>query len=65
MKFNKFISLKEDDVTEVGINRAVELIDKKISEIKEELIGVHPETKNKIIKKQLNEFIIFSFVAFV
>ena len=27
---NKFISLKEDDVTEVGINRAVDLIDKKI-----------------------------------
>ncbi len=49
---NKFISLKEDDVTEVGINRAVELIDKKISETKEELIGVHPETKNKIIKKK-------------
>ena len=49
---NKFISLKEDDVTEIGINRAVELIDKKILETKEELIGIHPETKNKIIKKK-------------
>jgi len=49
---NKFVSLKEDDVTEVGINRAVELINKKIMETKEELIGIHPETKNKIIKKK-------------
>ena len=31
---NKFLSLKEDDVTEVGINRAVDLIDKKIEETK-------------------------------
>ena len=49
---NKFISLKEDDVTEVGINRAVELVDKKIEETKEDLIGTHPETKTKIIKKR-------------
>ncbi len=49
---NKFISLKEDDVTEVGINRAVDLIDKKIEETKEDLIGIHPETKVKIIKKR-------------
>ena len=44
---NKFISLKEDDVTEIGINRAVELINKKILETKEDVIGTHPETKNK------------------
>ena len=25
---NKFLSLKEDDVTDIGINRAVELIEK-------------------------------------
>ena len=49
---NKFISLKEDDVTEVGINRAVELVDKKIEETKEDLIGTHPEKKKKIIKKR-------------
>ena len=49
---NKFISLKEDDVTEVGINRAVDIIDKKIEETKEDLIGIHPETKVKIIKKR-------------
>ena len=49
---NKYISLKEDDVTEVGINRAVDLIDKKIEETKEDLIGIHPETKFKIIKKR-------------
>ena len=49
---DKFISLKDDDVTEVGINRAVELIDKKIEETKEDLIGIHPETKTKIIKKE-------------
>ena len=49
---NKFISLKEDDVTEVGINRAVDIIHKKIEETKEDLIGQHPETKVKIIKKE-------------
>ena len=49
---NKFLSLKEDDVTEVGINRAVDIIDKKIEETKEDLIGIHPETKVKIIKKR-------------
>ena len=32
---NKFLSLKEDDVTTVGINRAVELIAKKASEKRE------------------------------
>lgn len=49
---NKFVSLKEDDVTEIGINRAVELIDKKLLETKEYLLGNHPETKHKIIKKK-------------
>ena len=49
---NKFISLKEDDVTEIGINRAVELINKKILETKEDVIGTHPETKTKIIRKK-------------
>ena len=36
---NKFLSLKEDDVTIVGINRAVELIEKKTSEQKELLLA--------------------------
>ena len=39
-------------MTEIGINRAVELIDKKMLEIKEILIGNHPVTKQKIIKKK-------------
>ena len=45
---NKFLSLKEDDVTIVGINRAVELIQKKTSQQKEVIVGHHPETKLKI-----------------
>ena len=48
----KFISLKEDDVTEIGINRAIELIQKNIDENKENLIGIHPESKKKIIQKK-------------
>ena len=49
---NKFVSLKEDDVTIVGINRAVELIEKKAFEKKEVIVGEHPETKLKISKKK-------------
>ena len=49
---NKFLSLKEDDVTTVGINRAVELIAKKASEKREILVGEHPETKSKSFKKK-------------
>ena len=49
---NKFLSLKEDDVTIVGINRAVELIQKKTSEQKEVIVGQHPETNLKIFKKK-------------
>ena len=49
---NKFVSLKEDDVTEIGINRAVELIDKKMLEIREIIVGNHPVTKKKIVKKK-------------
>ena len=49
---NKFLSLKEDDVTTVGINRAVELIAKKASEKREILVGEHPETKSKILRKK-------------
>ena len=48
---NKFLSLKEDDVTVIGINRAVELIEKKLLETKELSIGQHPETNLPIIKK--------------
>ena len=47
---NKFLSLKEDDVTEVGINRAVELLKK--NEEKRRFNWKHPETKVKIIKKK-------------
>ena len=49
---NKFLSLKEDDVTVVGINRAVELIEKNASEKKEVIVGEHPETKMKILRKK-------------
>ena len=49
---NKFVSLKEDDVTEIGINRAIELIQKNIDEKKEIFIGVHPELKKDIIQKR-------------
>ena len=48
----KFISLKEDDVAEVGINRAIELIQKNLDEKKEIIIGLHPETKKNIIQKK-------------
>ena len=36
----------------VGINRAVELIQKKTSEQKEVIVGQHPETNLKIFKKK-------------
>ena len=49
---NKFISLKEDDVTEIGINRAIELIQKYLEERKEIVVGIHPESKKEIIKKK-------------
>ena len=49
---NKFVSLKEDDVTEIGINRAIELIEKNISQRKEIKIGKHPESKKEIIRKK-------------
>ena len=49
---NKYVSLKEDDVTEIGINRAVELIDKNIKSKQDILIGEHPSTKKKIIQKK-------------
>jgi len=49
---NKFISLKEDDVTIVGINRAVELIEESASKKREILVGEHPETKMKILRKK-------------
>ena len=49
---NKFISLKEDDVTEIGINRAIELIQKYLEEKKEIIIGIHPETKKDIVQKK-------------
>ncbi len=53
LKHNKkFVSLKEDDVTEIGINRAIELIQKNIDEKKETSIGVHPESKKDIIQKK-------------
>ena len=48
----KFISLKEDDVAEVGINRAIELIQKNLDEKKEIIIGLHPETKKNIVQKK-------------
>ena len=49
---NKFISLKEDDVTEIGINKAVELIDLHLKSKEEIVIGEHPATQKKIIKKK-------------
>ena len=49
---NKYVSLKEDDVTEIGINRAVELIDKNIKSNQDIIIGEHPTTKKKIIQKK-------------
>ncbi len=49
---NKFLSLKDDDVTDIGINRAVELIEKNIQEKKEIIIGKYPETDIEIIKKK-------------
>ncbi len=48
----RFVSLKEDDVTQVGINRAIELIQRNIDEKKEIIVGIHPETKEKIIQKK-------------
>ena len=49
---NKYVSLKEDDETEIGINRAVELIDKNIQTKQDIHIGEHPSTKKKIIQKK-------------
>ena len=47
---NKFISLKEDDVTEVGINRAIELIQKYLEEkrIREEVFGRYVKSRSGI-----------------
>ena len=47
-----FFSLKDDDVTDIGINRAVELIEKNIQEKKEIIVGKYPETDINIIKKK-------------
>ena len=49
---SKFISLKDDNVTEIGINRAVELINEKIKEKKEILVGIEPSSKKQIIIKK-------------
>ena len=49
---NKFISLKEDDVTEIGINRAIELIEENLKLKKEIEIGTHPDSKKLIIQKK-------------
>ena len=49
---NKFLSLKDDDVTSIGINRAIELLQKQALERKETIIGEHPDTKTKIIRKK-------------
>ena len=49
---NKFLSLKDDDVTDIGINRAVELIEKNIQEKKEIIVGKYPETDINIIRKK-------------
>ncbi len=45
----QYVSLKEDDVLEIGINRAIELISE--NRIKREgiVLGVHPETQTKIL----------------
>ncbi len=48
----RFVSLKEDDVTEIGINRAIELIQKNLDEKKEIIVGVHPETKKDVVQKK-------------
>lgn len=49
---NKFVSLKDDDVTEIGINRAIELIQKNIDLNREIVIGTHPESKKEILQKK-------------
>ena len=60
---NKFISLKDDSVTEIGINRSVELINQKLKETKEILVGVDPLSKKQIIIKKgikgRSDYIIF------
>ena len=48
----RFVSLKEDDVTEIGINRAIELIQKNIDLNREIVIGTHPESKKEILQKK-------------
>ena len=53
MKHEKrFVSLKEDDASEIGINRAIELIQKNIDEKKEIIIGTHPDSNEQIIQKK-------------
>ena len=49
---NKFISLKEDNVLEIGINRAVELINQKALATKETIVGIDPDSKKKIVLKK-------------
>ena len=49
---NKFVSLKEDDVTEIGINRSIELIEENLKSKKEMNIGEHPITKKSIVQKK-------------
>ncbi len=49
---NKYVSLKEDDVLEIGINRAIELIQKKLDDDKELIVGMHPSSKKDIIQKK-------------
>ena len=49
---NKFISLKEDNVLEIGINRAVELINQKALMTKEIIVGIDPDSNKKIVLKK-------------
>ena len=48
---NKFISLKEDNVLEIGINRAVELINQKALMTKEIIVGIDPDSNKDCFKK--------------
>ena len=49
---NRFISLKNDDVLEININRAVDVIKDWEEKNKEYEIGVEPKSKQKIILKK-------------
>ena len=49
---NRFISLKEDDVLEININRAVDVIKDWEEKNKEYEIGVEPKSKEKIFLKK-------------